>query len=167
MVRRQRPKEQKSPEEELQAAKDYAFRLMGYKNYSEAEVRQRLERRGHSPAVTEQVLAMLRGYGYLNDQALAEQYVQSHKVERGRRALARDLARRGVSARERATALEQVTLQDELAAARQLIARRLKLWGALKRERRLRRIHDLLVRRGFDFEVVNDIMSEFAEDACQ
>ncbi len=77
--------------------------------------------------------------------------VRSQQVTRGlaRRGLAHELRRRGVGDLEAARALEQVDPDDELAAARALVAKRLPGTAGLEPQARLRRLTGVLARKGY------------------
>src|SRR5690606_29823517 len=77
---------------------NYALRLLTVRRRSRAELRRRLERRGHEAEAIEEALSWLAGRGYLCDDEFARARVHDRLLGRplGRRALVGDLRARGV-----------------------------------------------------------------------
>ena len=60
-----------------------AFRFLGYRFRSEAEVLKYLDRRGYSAAIAETITAKLRSLNYLNDEKFARNWAHSRAETRG------------------------------------------------------------------------------------
>jgi regulatory protein len=85
-----------------------------------------------------------------------------------RRALAQELRRRGVADELAAEAVAALGAEEELATARDLVARRLAATRCLPIEQRARRLAGLLARKGYHadiaWRVVRDALALDAED---
>ena len=138
---------------------DAALRLLSYRPRTEHEIRTRLLRRGLPPDVVSAAIEKLRDYGYVDDAAFAQFWVESRNSgsPRGQRLLRRELRGKGVDVETAATATATVAEED---AARQ---------AALKKERSLRgleyrdfrnRLAGYLQRRGFGYDVIRPVVNE-------
>lgn len=133
---------------------DYALRWLGYRARSVAEMRQRLERRGCAPQVTERTLAALTRVGLLDDLEFARSWVVSHPG-RGPVRLKRELWQKGID-RELAEEIvcEQLPAAAELASAWRVAQRALRSQGGPPDRAELLRVRRLLQRRGFSVAAV-------------
>lgn len=66
-----RPARPRDPQEERDALLAYAFRALGQRALSAAELRGRLERRSENPDLIEEVLRRVQELGYQNDAQVA------------------------------------------------------------------------------------------------
>ncbi len=91
----------------------------------------------------------------LDDARYAERFTEDHRTLMGwgPDRIEQDLARRGIPSELIAPALAQRSREDELAAARSLLADR---FAALEDDRARNRAWELLVRRGYDAELAYD-----------
>lgn len=138
-------------EDEREAAIQQALRFITYRERSEAEVRQNLARHEISEEVTEAVLARLRENGMIDDERFARHWVENRNEfrPRGRRALAFELRRKGVSPEAIDTALEAV---DEEALAYQAALKAARRWESLEWKDFRNKVISFLARRGFNFD---------------
>ena len=101
--------------------------------------------------VAERVLDRFSAVGLVDDEAFAQAWVSSRHTSRGlaRRALSHELRHRGVDDETVAEAVDAISPEDEWAAARDLVARRLPASRGLPREARMRRLAGMLARKGY------------------
>jgi regulatory protein len=129
-----------------------------------------MARRGVPDDVTEHVLDRFCEVGLVDDTAFARAWVQSRQSGRGlaRRALATELRRRGIDPETAGVALDEVTDDDELAAARRLVSRKLRSSAGLERSVRMRRLTAMLGRKGYPgglaVRVVREALDEESGD---
>jgi regulatory protein len=119
---------------------------------STAQLRERLVKKGAGPEDIERVLTKLEELRYLDDAGFAEAFVNSRKRKKGRLAIARELAQKGITGELREAALAGVDEQAQLATARQLVAKNLWRWSAKPKARA--KAFAFLARRGFPGEIV-------------
>ena len=112
-----------------------AIRYLARREYSRAELRQRLLRRGFGVEITDVALDALVVAGYLSDARTAESTVAQKAGQFGRRAIEHALKQRGIGAADIATALTSVAHADEFAQAREVWLRRYGAPPASERER--------------------------------
>jgi regulatory protein len=156
-----------------QKAYDRAVRFLAYRPRSEAEVRDRLERSDSDPAVIEAVIERLKAQSYLDDAEFARFWVEGRQrfSPRSTVALRQELRRKGLDDSTIAPAVAEL---DAVAAAYQAARpRALRLSGLADSDPMLfrRKVGDFLLRRGFDYEVVREVvirlMHELADGEAQ
>ena len=137
-------------------ARDAAFRLLSYRDRSEAEVRRRLLRSYH-PGIVERVIDFLRQHRLLDDETFAEQWRKGREQHRPRaqRILRQELLRLGVSQEVVHTALEGFDDEANAYQAGLKLAQRLTAKECSEEEFR-RRLWSHLQRRGFSYGQVKD-----------
>ncbi|MEZ2391058.1 regulatory protein RecX [bacterium RCC_150] len=137
---------------------------------SRLQLARKLAERNVPEDVAEAVLNRFEEVRLINDADFAEMWVrsrsQSRKLARG--ALRRELADKGISPETAEEALAQVSDEDEVNAARQLVARRLRpgvdLSDRTERAKHARRLASMLARKGYQpslaFRIVGEILDE-------
>ena len=115
----------------------------------------------------EAVLDRFSELGLIDDAQFARDWVESRQGRRGlsRGALRRELQSRGVDPELIAEALAPVGSDEELAAARQLVEKKLRAMGRLDHEVRYRRLAGALARRGFGSGVIATVLDEMSQRA--
>ena len=138
-------------------AHEAALRLLAYRPRSEAEIRQRLARRGLPPQVVQETIARLRDQGLLSDAAFARFWVETRDQTspRGRRLLWQELAAKGIERETIRQAIAPVAEEDAALRAAQKKARHLQGQDYPVFRRRL---GDFLLRRGFPYPTVRTIV---------
>lgn len=131
-----------------------AVRLLAARPHSAFELRAKLRRRGCPPGEIDAALERVRDLGYQSDQGFAESLVRARMAGRGRVAVAADLAARGVDRDTAREALDDLSPELELAAARSVASRMPGLDPA--------RLGARLQRRGFSLDVVRRMVRERA-----
>ena len=145
-----------------------AAKLLAAKQRSVEELREKLSTtRGATKPLIDEVIARLRGYGYLDDAKFAQSYASLRLRERpiGRRRLERDLWMKKIDKQTAETALDQVfesTPEDEL--IERAIAKRVRLRGKPKTREDAKKLFDHLIRQGFEFDLVSDKVRALAQN---
>ena len=152
--------------ERLQHALDLAYRFLGHRDRTVAEVRERLAAEGVEESIVEEAVGELRHLGYLDDARYAQRFTEdrrnldawgSDRIERKLRTVgvAPDLIERAVADTSGAT---------ELDAAVALLQRR---FGVPPEDDRGReRALGLLARKGYELELAYDAVRAFERDAA-
>ena len=146
----------------MAVAREICLRQLAVRARSRAELTGTLRRRGVADDVAEAVLDRLTAVGLINDDAFAAAVVSSARENRSlaRRSLAAELRRWGVDDDVATAALAEVGTADEEAAARDLVARRLRAMGGLERHVRMRRLVAMLGRKGYPTDLAVRVVSE-------
>lgn len=113
------------------------------------------------------VLDRFTELGLIDDAQFARDWVESRQGRRGlsRRALRRELQNRGVDPEHIDEALAPVGSDEELAAARHLMEKKVRTMGRLDPEVRYRRLAGALARRGFAGGVIGTVLDELSNEA--
>jgi regulatory protein len=124
-----------------------------------------MRRRGVSDEVAEEVLERLTAVGLIDDDAFAAAFVASARANRGlgRRALAAEMRRRLVDPDASDAALQTVSDDEEEAAARALVTRRLSSLGHLPGQVQARRCATMLIRKGYPTDLAFRVVDEILE----
>lgn len=148
----------RDPDEERMV--QWALRFVGYTARSEAEVRRRLEKAGCTDEMAERMIERLRRSGYLDDDRLARDWVESRSRSKrfGRARLRSELLRKGVAPEVADAALGQLAEGDELANLEALARQRLGS-GNLSDPAVRRRLAGFLQRRGYDWERITEVFA--------
>jgi regulatory protein len=151
-----------SHEEQLDAARDAALRLLAIRERSAVELRSRLRQKGFDPDVIVAVMERLQESKLQDDGRFGSQFVEAatRRGLAGRRIQA-ELRARGLS-REQAAVAAVEDPDVELARSRELAARRAARMGDLPIEARARRLMGLLARKGFDPDTCRIVAKEVA-----
>jgi regulatory protein len=111
-----------------------------------------LATRGVPAEAAERVLDRFTEVGLIDDAAFARAWVSSRQAGRGlaRRALSAELRAKGVEPEVAAEAVGEVDDEDERAAARRLVERRMRGMRRLDRATATRRLMGMLARKGYN-----------------
>jgi regulatory protein len=147
-----------------------AMRLLGRRPLSEAELRGRLEARGHATAAVDEACARLREAGYVDDRRLALDFIvtRSERLAHGPEKLVADLCGRGVG-RDVAEAALRIAIRQGDLSPRELLRRRMRRHvgdAALPLgPRDYARVYNALRRAGFDGEAIRRELEDRREPA--
>lgn len=140
-----------TPTDPASRARDICLRLLTGSARTRKQLADALRRKEIPDEIAEQVLDRLAEVGLIDDAAYARSWVEQRQRSRGlaRRALAGELRAKGVDSALVAEAVAEVDPDDEEAAARRLVKRKLASTRGLDRQVRLRRLAGMLARRGY------------------
>jgi len=126
-----------------------------------------LARKGVPEYAATEVLDRFGEVGLIDDAAFARLWVSSRQSGRGlaRRALQAELRAKGVAPEVAAEAVEVVDDDDERAAARQLVERRLRAMQRLDRATATRRLMGMLARKGYGGGMAAGVFREVLDAA--
>lgn len=131
--------------------KALAVRWLARREFSRAELAERLHRRGVASDEVERTLDALAAAGYLSDARYAQAVVAQRAGRYGKRAIVHALKERGIAAADAEAALAPLAGTDELADARALWQRR---FGTAPTDDRERARHvRFLQSRGYSLSV--------------
>lgn len=131
---------------------------------SRQELAEALAQRGVPDDVATRVLDRFAEVGLVDDAAFAKAWVESRQASRGlsRRALALELARRGVDADTVTDSLTSIDDETEYDAALALVTKKLRSTRNADSQARWRQLVGLLARRGYSpglaMRVVGDVL---------
>ncbi|GEL94289.1 regulatory protein RecX [Cellulomonas composti] len=143
-------------------ARTIALRLLTGAPRSRAQLAEAMAKRDVPNEIAQRVLDRYCEVGLVDDAEYARMLVRTRHAERGlsRRAIAVELRRRGVGDEDAEEALGQLDADDEEAAARELVRRRLAATAGLDPMVRQRRTLAALGRKGYPPGLVGRLVRE-------
>jgi regulatory protein len=153
------------PEARLQHALDLAYRYLGHRDRTVAEMRRHLEHKRVEPHTIDAAVAELAHQGYLDDARFAVRFAEDRRTldAWGTDRIERRLQAAGVSALHIAAALAPFGAEEQLETAMGVLRRRFREAPRTDRERE--RALGLLVRKGYQLELAYDAVRAFERAA--
>lgn len=154
-------------------ARDYGYLLLSYRDRTEREMRDRLERKGFAPDTVREVLDFFRRGGMVDDEQFARNWVSDSLRTRpmGRLRILHELRRRRVGDEAAERAVEEAFTADagqaqdrERELAGRAADKRMKTLASQDPETARRRLYRHLKSRGFHFAVIHDVVKERFSD---
>jgi regulatory protein len=152
-----------------EAAREAALRLLESTRRTRSDLDRRLRDKGYSSSTVGEVLERLAAVGLVDDVEYARAFLAGRLGRRaaGWRRLLQELRRRGISAADAGqarTRLEEIQgAADEVAMARRVLTQVAARYAKLDQRVRRQRLYALLVRRGFDGDVIEQALGEVSE----
>lgn len=153
-------------EERFQYALDAAYRFLGRRDRTVAEVRERLEAQEIDAEVVDEAIAELTRQGYLDDARYAHRFVEDRRTidAWGAERIERRLLAVGVEPALIAAAIGERGAAEELEAALTVLRRRFPYAPTDDRDRD--RALGLLVRKGYDLDLAYDAVRAYERNAA-
>ncbi len=129
--------------------------MLGRRDYTSAELRERLRGKGHDIVLIDSVLADLTADGTINDRRVAATHVRvANQIKgRGRHRIRQELVARGLTRHEADDAVAELDPADEASAIARFLSRK-RGTGPLPLDAR-RRLFQQLLRKGFAAEAIS------------
>jgi regulatory protein len=159
------------PEDELgdpeSVARGICLRALTGAPKTRQQLADLLVQRGVPDDAAETVLDRFVEVGLIDDAAFARAWVSSRQAGRGlaRRALSAELRAKGVEPEVAAEAVGEVDDEDERAAARRLVERRMRAMHRLDRVTATRRLMGMLARKGYNGGLAAAVIREALDSA--
>jgi regulatory protein len=151
--------------ERLQHALDLAYRHLGRRDRTVAEMRDHLAARGVEAELADDVVTELRRQGYLDDARYARRFVADRRTidAWGSERIESRLLAAGVPAELIAPALAERDTAEELEAAVAVLRRR---FAPPVDDRERERALGMLVRKGYELDLAYDAVRAFEREAA-
>jgi regulatory protein len=152
------------PGARLAHALDVAYRWLGHRDRTVAEMRRHLEHKRVEPATIDAVVEELEAQRYLDDAAYARRFAEDRRRLDGWGAdrIVRRLQALGVAEEHVTAALGRQGRDEELEAALEVLRRRVRVPPADDRARE--RALGMLARRGYDLELAYEAVRRFEHE---
>ncbi|MEA3309697.1 MAG: RecX family transcriptional regulator [Chloroflexota bacterium] len=144
----------------LERARDKALSYLAYRPRSTWELQRYLNKREFLEPVVSQVLAHLQAVGLVDDLAFARYWIENRAQFRPRGALLlrQELRQKGIAGSIVDEALQDY---DEVAALQRVAHKQARRLRQLPPEEFRQRLTQRLVRRGFSYESIRDVITDF------
>lgn len=132
---------------------------------SRGELAEILRKKLVPDEVIERLLDRLVAQKLIDDRAFAREWSQLRQRSKGlsRRVLAQELRRKSIAQQLIDDVLEEISREDEVAAARNLVAKKLRTLSRCDSQTQFRRVHSLLARKGYSATIIREaIRAEMA-----
>lgn len=149
---------------------DRALRFLSFRPRSEKEIRDFLKRPRKKrskrktetidEATVEKIIAKLKEFNFINDEEFAKWWVeqrQGHKP-RGKRVIEMELKQKGIP--EELITNYQLLITNQLDLAKKAVEKKAVMYRGLPREKAYQKLSQFLLRRGFDWETVREVVDE-------
>ena len=148
-----------------EAARAACLKLLTSAPRTRAQLAAALRRRQVPDEIAESVLARFAEVGLIDDAAFAKAWVESRHHSRGlaRKALAAELRQRGIGDGEVRAAVDSLGPQDEVAAARRLVVKRMAATRGRPMPARARQLLGMLARKGYSAGLAAQVVREVLE----
>lgn len=145
------------------------LRLLAASPKSGQELRKKLAGKGFPEGTIDKALGELSAQGVLDDVKYAKDLMSRLTLGKaaGRHKIAFELKRHGIPQKIRNELLDSLSNEDE--AERALEQARMKWagWGTLDLQKRKKRLYDFLIRKGYDFQIVQDVLQKLTRGTTQ
>lgn len=145
----------------LDKAATYAYRLLSIRPRSERELKERLFQKRYKKDITNKVIESLKEKEVVNDLKFAKSWIDSRtrRNPKGKALLKLELRAKGV----KASVIEEVLKEkkDDISTVRELANKKMNTLKKEPKEKAKRKLFSYLARRGFDFDIINDVLREF------
>jgi regulatory protein len=147
--------------DETAKATDAAIRLLTVRPRSVREIQLRLRKKDYDDETIERVIARLRDWKYIDDEAFARFWVENRESNRprGRRLLEQELRSKGVERETVANAIDDAEI-DELAGALEIARAKSRSYRDLDEPVMKRRLGAFLARRGYGYGVIKQVLDQ-------
>lgn len=154
------------PDEQEKQAWIVSLRLLTATPKSVKALRDKLTEKGFPDEIVQKTLQKLEGNGLISDRAFAQGIVTRLTQGRpsGARMIGFELKRKGVPAKMREEILEGLNPDEERERAREIAQVKWERFAKLDGDKRKRRVYDFLLRRGFDYQLVRDVVEQLERD---
>lgn len=152
--------------EEKKRAKDRALNFLSYRDRSEKEIRTKLRDVGYDENIIEWVIGELKRLKFLDDERFAQSFAQTQMITRpvGEYFLKRELKQKGVAEELIEQTIEKTYGEkDQFSVALELAQQRKKRYIGIDEVKAKKRVSDFLLRRGFSWDVVAEVMERWEE----
>jgi regulatory protein len=139
-----------------------ALKMLARRELSEAQVRQRLARRGYEPDDIDDAVARLRGERAIDDARVAEAIARTETAvkRRGKLRVRRQIESAGISSASARHAVDEVFGEiDPAAHLESALAKRLRGAAAIRDDKEFQRLYRYLIGQGFEPDQIMTVLS--------
>lgn len=156
--------------DEFSRVRDYAHTLLSYRDRTEYEIKTRLFDKGFHAGTIREVLEFLKSRNLIDDKSFAGKWVDNIFTSRpmGRMRVEHELKKRRINEDIIQEVCDKRLGQDtEYELARKAAEKKLNSLKSYPGEIARKRLFSFLRNRGFDFEIIRDLMKEYFSDVIE
>ena len=148
--------------DEVTRSKNLIIELLRNKTYSKQQLCDLLGRKGFSERTIDTTLADLEQLGFIKGETYARSWVdrRQRSKPRGKKVLKRELVSKGIDQTTADCVLDEIDDTDEAGLALQVARKQAVHYRSLLPHVAKRRMHDFLLRRGFDYHTIERVINQ-------
>lgn len=150
-------------EKEILQAKKKAMSILEYKDRTEGELREKLQRAEFSEVAIEEAIAYVKSYHYIDDERYAIRFVEYHMDSRSIQRMRQDLKKRYVPEEYIDIALENIQY-NEMEAVTKALQKVTKSWEKKPTYEEKQKIIAKIYRKGFRLDNIQKAYENWLED---
>ncbi|GAB5408075.1 MAG: hypothetical protein BalsKO_04400 [Balneolaceae bacterium] len=138
------------------AIREYFFRLLGRRDHTRNELRDKAKKKDFHSESIEQILNEFTEKKYINNLSFARKFVRD-KFEFnkwGANKIRSELFKKGVSEKEITIALQEIDSKDNIETIKNLIKKNKRKFQRADSSKRKKKIFDFLLRKGYDLNTI-------------
>ena len=141
-------------------AENYALKLLSNQSYSKGQMSYQLGQKGFSTEAIEITLEDLEQLGHIKDENFAKKWVarRQRSKPKGKKMLAHELTNQSIDKATIDRVLAGIHDAEETKMALELAQKQAKRYQSLAPAVAKRRLHNFLLRRGFDYETIQRVI---------
>lgn len=152
-------------EAEIGKLMEKMYRWFNLRQHSEKEVRDYFRNKQLSQMVIDAVVRVLKKKGMVNDLEFAKVWVEARRrsKQKGIRAIKQELYQKGIDKEiiEEVLRLRSGQVPEE-ELAKQALEKKMRIWKNLDPQKLLQKATGYLLRKGFEYEIVKEVLSKLA-----
>lgn len=145
-------------------ARERALYLLKASDKTEAELRRKLREGYYPEEAIDSAIAFLQEYHFIDDQAYGRRYIRTYGDSRSRKRLQFDLMQKGLNRDQIDALLEEEQVSEE--AQVEAFLRRKGYDPEITPQKERCRLMMSLVRKGFSYDVIHQVMGESCVGEC-
>ena len=153
------------PEEQLRQAKLKALRLLERMDRTEAQLREKLLQAEFDSEMVEKAIAYVKSFGYINDEAYIENFIQSKRETKSRKEIYALLLGKGVSSEQIDLVFEQCYEKSTEQEAISRLIRKKNVDILHASEQELHKLYGYLARKGFQYDDIRQVIQNYKDNA--
>lgn len=152
----------KEKSDNFEKAVKYAYWLMGRRNHSEKEMRQKIGR-NYGPVATDAVIEKLKSQNVINDEKFAGEWTEYRlKQNKSKNFILRELNKKGII-RDMALEVFSKIGINEFQNAYDAVERKMKQYDKLEQFQKKNKIFRFLASKGFDYEIIEQVAQKLLD----
>ena len=149
----------------LKRAKLRAMHLLTDMARTESQLRDKLKRNMYPEDVISQAIAYVKSFGYINDEAYIENFIQSKRETKSRKEIYALLLGKGVSSEQIDLVFEQCYEKNTEQEAISHLIRKRNVDILHVSEQELRKLYGYLARKGFQYDDIRQVIQNYKDNA--
>lgn len=141
----------------LKRARLRCMNLLKSMDQTEWQLRTKLRRGDYPEGVTEEAIAYVKSFHYVDDVRYARNYIESRSRFRSIRQISQELRNKGISSEDIETAFGEAEMENEEYAIRKLVEKKHMNLETPTREE-LRKYYAFFMRKGFSYSAVREVL---------